>query len=348
LHSRLGRFSDGKEAMMKHLMRTLSKLSAVAAVLGVAACAESPSQQAVAPAPAYAAQPQPQSQTYGSAMGQGVAPGTEMAPPGAPPPGGIPAPGDQYGAPSAQYGAPPQYGAPGQYVPQPGAAPPPYGAPGETAPQPQPGAVGAQPGAMGAPPPIPGTGGTTGGTGATGGPGATGAAGGTLDVSTLNDSQLAAVIQAIHQGQVQEAQLAQSRAMSPEVKRLAEHLMTSHQAGAAKDQVLFTRLQITPSDNSVSQQLSSDAQNEVSTLQGMRGRDFDRDFVLVEIKGHNQAIELIDRMIPNVRNPELKAELQNLRPRLEAHLREAERVQSAMQKGTTSKQGSKVDGGLHR
>jgi putative membrane protein len=183
-------------------------------------------------------------------------------------------------------------------------------------------------------------GGTQGPAGTTGAPGATSTMGGTMDVSTLNDGQLAAVILAIHQGQLQEAQLAQTRAMSPEVKRLAQHLMTSHQGGASKDQALFTRLQITPSENAVSQQLQTDSQNDLSTLQGMRGRDFDRDFLMVEIKGHNQAIELIDRMIPNVRSPELKTELQNMRPQLEAHLREAERAQAATQKGATSKQGS--------
>ena len=103
---------------------------------------------------------------------------------------------------------------------------------------------------------------------------------------------------------------------------------------------MFSRLSLTPSDNAVSQQIQTDAQNDLSTLQSMRGREFDRDYVQSQIKGHNQAIEMLDRMIPTAKSPELKTELMNLRPKLQAHLQEAERVQTTMQKGTTSKQGT--------
>jgi hypothetical protein len=48
----------------------------------------------------------------------------------------------------------------------------------------------------------------------------------------------------------------------------------------------------------VSNQLKRDAQDELSTLQGMSGRDFD--YIDAQVRGHNLALELIDRMLPNI------------------------------------------------
>jgi putative membrane protein len=164
--------------------------------------------------------------------------------------------------------------------------------------------------------------------------------GGSSDVTSLNDGQLAAVIVAIHQGEIQQATLAQSKAKSPDVRKLATQLATSHQTALAKDQMLFSQLQITPTDNAISQQLTSDVQNQMSTLQSLRGRDFDRDFVDQQIKAHNEALELIDRMMPSAKNPQLKANLLALRPKLQDHLQQVQAVQQKLQQGSASSQGS--------
>ncbi len=331
---------------MNHLRSSLSKMSAVAVVMGLAACGGGQSQQAQAPSNTYA-QPQPQASTsqdqYGSAMGQGT-PGTgnEYGNPVGTPPGSAdqygnpqPAPGagSQYGGGAAQNGQMPGQGAPGASQSMPGGSQ--YGAgtsPGmgmDQSGQNNPGITGGQTGS-GSPSTIGAGQGSMGAAGSS--------MGGSMDVSSLNDAQLAAVLNAINQGEIQEAQIAQSRATAPEVKHLAQHLANAHQQIATKTQALFTRIQITPSDNSVSQQLQTDSQNELGALQGMRGRDFDRTFVDDQIKDHNQAIELIDRMIPNAKNPELKSELQTLRGRLENHLRDAERAQATLQKGAANPQ----------
>jgi putative membrane protein len=305
---------------MNHLRSTLSSLSAVAA-LGLAACGGSHSKQANTPPSNEYGQAPNMTEQYGSAMGQPAPAGTE---PGAYPPAVSPStPTEQGGAATgALYDAgvtamydsgssATQYGAPSsQYGPGGSSTTTTMGSP-----------YGASP--------------STGATSTMGGS----MMGGSMDVSTLTDAQLAAVLQAINTGEIQQAQLAESRAQSPEVKRLAQHMMTAHQNIQAKGQAMLSRLQITPSDNAVSQQIQTDAQNDLSSLQSMRGREFDRDYVQGQIKAHNQAIEMIDRMIPTAKSPEFKTELMNLRPKLQAHLQEAERVQAAMQKGTTNKQG---------
>ena len=296
---------------MNHFKSSLSTVGAVAVVLGMVACGgESPQQTANAPVGTTTeyAQPTPAGATA-TAPEQGGQYGSAMSQPGAPTVAGE----QGYGGATA---APQQPGVP--------AAPPAAGgASGQLNPQYGPGQMGqtSEQTAPGAPSPMAGM-------------------GGTMDVSSLNDAQLAAVIQAINQGEMQQAQLAEQRAAAPEVKRYARDMLTSHRNMMNEDQSVLSQAQITPSDNAVSQQLRTDAQGEMSTLEGMRGRDFDREFVDSQIKDHNKAIELIDRIIPNIKNPQLKAQLQNARPRLEAHLREVERLQQKMQQGSTNKQPS--------
>jgi putative membrane protein len=139
-------------------------------------------------------------------------------------------------------------------------------------------------------------------------------------------------------GQMQAAQLAESRASSPEVKKYARDMATQHREMQNRANAVFSRTQITPNDNAVSSQLKSDAQSDVSTLQTMRGKDFDREYMDEQVRAHNHGLELIDRMIPNAKSSELKAELQAARTKVEGHLRQAERIQQTLQKGAASKQ----------
>jgi putative membrane protein len=176
--------------------------------------------------------------------------------------------------------------------------------------------------------------------GTTGMTGTTNTLGSSMDTSSLNDAQVAAVVHALNLGEIQQAQVAVSKAKSPEVKRFAQHMLSDHRDMQSKDAALLSRLQITPSDNSVSNQLKTDAQNELSTLQSATGKDFDRDYIDAQVRAHNQALELIDRMMSSVKSPELRAQLQKARPKIEDHMREAERIQQALQQGTTSKQQS--------
>jgi putative membrane protein len=321
---------------MIHRKTSLSTLSAIAVAIGVAACGGSRQTQANAPAPAPMA---PANEQYGAAMGQpGTAPpGTEMAP----------APGAQMG-PQAP-GAPPSGGMMGGTTPGPyggqgtmggttGQMPPSAGTEtGTTTMTPPGGGMGGTTGSMGAPSTMGGAPSTMGG-GTEGPSGAGSAMGGSADVSSFDDAQLAAVVQALNMGEMQTAQLAESKASSPEVKKFARDMMTQHREMQNRANAVFSRTQITPNDNAVSNQLKSDAQSDVSTLQGMRGKDFDREYMDQQVRAHNHALELIDRMLPNAKSHELKAELQGARMKVEAHLRQAERIQQTLQKGATSKQ----------
>jgi putative membrane protein len=294
---------------MTHLKSTLAKLSATVAILGAAACSNSQTTQASSPSGAH---PRPGYTAYGPALGEGAgyaAGQATMATPGTV--GKMPPP-----PPSSVETTP--------YVPP--------LTPAQTAAMT--GAAGSTSGNAVANAPV------TWGSGEPAEPmGVTNPMGG-MDVSGLSDAQLAAVVQTLNQGEIQEAQLAMNRAMGADVKRFAHDMLFAHRDMQMKTTALLTKLQIKPSDNAVSNQLKSDTLSEIATLQTMHGKDFDRDYVDSQVRNHNQALELIDHMLPTVKSSELKAALMNDRAKIEGHLRDAERVQASLQRGNASSQPS--------
>ena len=285
---------------MRHLNRTLATLS-TAAVLGATACSSNHTSAANSPS---GARPASTYSAYGPAMGDGAGystgPSTEATP-------------GSVGVQPPPMPSPVEMGPASPALADPAAA------------------MGATSGAATAP--------VTWGTGAdTTARGVTNQMGGMIDLSTLNDAQFAAIIQALNAGEIQEAQLALSKALLPDVKRFARDMLAAHRDMQNKMSALLGRLQITPSDNAVSNQLRSDTQTEVSALQSLRGKDFDRDYVDAQVRNHNKALELLDEITPSVKSSELKAALLGARPKVDAHLRDAERVELSLQRGTASPQ----------
>lgn len=157
--------------------------------------------------------------------------------------------------------------------------------------------------------------------------------GGSMDVANLDDAQVAAVLQAMNSGEIQQAQLADKEATSPEVKRFAQKMLVAHREMQGSDAMLFSRLKLTPRDNTVSNELKTDAQSELSTLRDETGKNFDRDYMEGQVSAHRHALELIDRLLMTTRGPELRTDLRDARPKVEDHLRDAERIQQNLVKG---------------
>lgn len=151
-----------------------------------------------------------------------------------------------------------------------------------------------------------------------------------MDTTGLSDAQIAAVLQAVNSGEIKQAQLAQNKAESSEVKRFAQTMLTAHREMQSSEAVLFSRLRITPRDNAVSVRVQTDAKNELASLEDAIGRDFDRDYIDAEVHAQDHALELVDKMIPKVSSSELRSDLQNGRAKIQQHQSAAERIRQTL------------------
>jgi putative membrane protein len=146
--------------------------------------------------------------------------------------------------------------------------------------------------------------------------------------ATLSDEQILAITAAASMGEIQQAQLVKDRTQNAQVRKLAEHMIKAHTQMKADGQKLAAKLKLTPQDNQMSLQLTSDSKQLVDTLRGEKGPQFEKDYIDAQIKQHHDLLDAIDnKMLPQVKSPELKSELQTVRGKVEAHLREAEDIQ---------------------
>ncbi|AGP42261.1 DUF4142 domain-containing protein [Sorangium cellulosum] len=142
----------------------------------------------------------------------------------------------------------------------------------------------------------------------------------------LTDEQIVAVLDAANKKEIDEAQLAQTKAKNKDVKAYARVIVQHHNDAKAKQAKLVKKLGIAAADSDKSKQLATETQQAVEQLKALQGADFDQQFVQLMVKDHQTTLDLIDRRIlQDAKNADLKAMLEkDLRPTIEKHLKDAE------------------------
>lgn len=124
--------------------------------------------------------------------------------------------------------------------------------------------------------------------------------------------------------EIQLSKLAQKKASSPLVKRVAAKLAADHAKNREEERALAQKLNITLTP-------TSDSAAVPSELQGKTGRDFDKTFVEYEIKAHQDNIDKIQtQLLPAASSPEEKAYLQKTLTAIQGHLASLKQVQEQL------------------
>ena len=145
----------------------------------------------------------------------------------------------------------------------------------------------------------------------------------------LNDAQIAAIVVAANQIDIDAGKLAESKSPNPEVKAFAHRLIGEHTDVNKQARDLATKLKITPEESTISRALKSDAKRNTERLKKLSGKDFDKLYVADEVAFHQQVLNAMDnKLLPNAQNEELKALLVKVRPALVAHQEHAEKLLS--------------------
>jgi len=152
-----------------------------------------------------------------------------------------------------------------------------------------------------------------------------------MEVSGFTDGQLAAVIVALNDQEIEESQLATTKASSKDVRAFARDMVAAHRDMLNASKALFDKLHVTAADNAVSSKLKTATLNQMTTLEEQtRGYDFDDNYVDAQVRAHNTALDLIDRMILDASSPDLKAALQEDLSKVDAHLQAAAHLQDTL------------------
>jgi len=168
------------------------------------------------------------------------------------------------------------------------------------------------------------------------------------DSSPLSDAQVAAVTEAANDGEVAQGKVAQGKAHSARVKAFAAKMIAHHSQAKTKQ----GKLGITPAESPLANKLRADGEATLASLNSATaGPDFDQTYIKSQIDGHQKVLDAInDRLLPAVKDEKLTAYVKEIKPTVEAHLKEAREIEQTLgatktSSGTGGTGGSGASGG---
>lgn len=148
-----------------------------------------------------------------------------------------------------------------------------------------------------------------------------------------SDPQIAAIVVAANQIDIDAGKMAKSRSKNKEVQEFAQRMITDHAAVNKQTSGLVKKLKVKPEESDTSRSLKSAAKSTEDKLKALKGADFDKAYADNEVAYHQQVLDAIDKvLIPSAKNAELKGLIEKVRPAIAAHLDHAKMLQSSLGK----------------
>src|ERR1051326_5395749 len=139
-----------------------------------------------------------------------------------------------------------------------------------------------------------------------------------------SDPQIAGIVVAANQIDVDAGKLAKARTKNKEVKAFAQRMITDHTAVNKQAGALVKKLGVKPEESDTSKSLKAGARDNMAKLKGLKGTAFDKAYVDHEVAYHQAVLDAIDKvLIPSAQNAELKDLITKVRPAIAAHLEHA-------------------------
>ncbi|MGC4095245.1 MAG: DUF4142 domain-containing protein [Polyangiaceae bacterium] len=126
---------------------------------------------------------------------------------------------------------------------------------------------------------------------------------------------------------IEQAKLARSKSKNARVQQFASMILAHHSEAQKKQ----AKLRLTTAESPLSADLTQQANQVLTSLKDKAGAEFDKTYMKAQIDEHGALLTLIDsQLLPAVKNPELKAYLEEVRSRVEQHLEVAQATQNQL------------------
>jgi putative membrane protein len=146
-----------------------------------------------------------------------------------------------------------------------------------------------------------------------------------------NDAQIAGIVVAANQVDIDAGKLAEKMAKDPKVAQFGKQMVTDHSGVNKKAVALVKKLKVTPEDSDTAKSLKDGGTANISKLKGLKGAEFDKAYVDNEVTYHQAVIDALDKtLIPSAKNAELKDLMVKVRPAFVAHLEHAKTIQATL------------------
>jgi putative membrane protein len=145
----------------------------------------------------------------------------------------------------------------------------------------------------------------------------------------LTDGQVAKVLLTINEGEIEAAKAAETKSRNDDVRNFAAKMTAEHKENSMTGQKLAEDNKLELDDSSLSKSLKAEAKAQNQKTENA-GAAFDKSYIAGQVKMHEKALHIIDRMLlPNAKNGDLHSLLQATRIGVAEHLQQAKKLQRA-------------------
>ncbi len=153
------------------------------------------------------------------------------------------------------------------------------------------------------------------------------------DKPAFNDLEIAHIAYTAGALDIRYAHLALALSDNPEVKKFAELMIRDHTAINNKALALVKKLNITPQDNAMSQQLVKGGEDLLKEFSQLRGNALAKRYAENELGYHNLVVKTIDEtFLPIAQNEDLRALLRGANKTFKVHQGHAETLNANAEK----------------
>ena len=151
-------------------------------------------------------------------------------------------------------------------------------------------------------------------------------------VPAVADPEIAAILAASDTAEIQPSQLALQKAQNAGVRDYAQRMINDHGTLSDSLAAMAQANHLMPTPNAMSQQIQSQTQTTLQSLQGLSGAAFDSAYVRAMADSHQMALTTIDsQLIPSAQNPQLRTAIgQKVRPAVAMHLEQIQQIQGSL------------------
>jgi len=147
----------------------------------------------------------------------------------------------------------------------------------------------------------------------------------------LSENQIAMITQLANGAEIEQAKLAQNKAKSAEVKKLAAMMIKDHGDAQAEQAKLYRKLNLTATQSGDANTLKDSADKTLGSLRAADGDAFDVAYVNAQVDEHQTVLDTIDqKLLPAATDQQLIDGLNKMRSTVDAHLKHAKSLQAQL------------------
>jgi putative membrane protein len=146
----------------------------------------------------------------------------------------------------------------------------------------------------------------------------------------LTDANIVALLDHANEADSSAGALASKKATNAQVKQFAKMMMADHHQLRKQGADLAKKLGLTP-EPPADDPVTPLARQEMDALEAAeKGLDFDRTYIQQEITAHQAVLDLAKQAHDSADNAELKALIEQARPLIENHLKQAQAIEKEL------------------